>query len=670
MQRHQQKITFFISIILMLAVLFGAAANTDAAETISLTAHYSNVTDVLQTITVDFCDDWLLQPDDVYNHKLMQASFALAAAGFRSKIYDLEEKDHDIRDFLTQAGFTGLRSDDYNKPTGINTIGTMIGHKKVGDDVLIAVSVSGNNYENEWLSNLTIEDEIRPKGFNNAASKVLQRVEEYISANQLTGKLHLWVAGYSRAAAVSNIFAAEAVNSKKFEGVFAYTFATPRTTREANPDRYKNIFNIINPEDVVPLIPFPEWGYQRYGKDMFLPSISTDSKYNEKYINAVNGSEVHEEDLPLFNPRMRRRLHTVLDYVAYFVNSADSYRRSFQGLMLKFWQDKDLNALIESAVDNIDFNKLMTSIRQHDADFTHRLEEFYYFLDFNVRLVVTSFFSNKIGNEEDYWDRGASLQENIAFGHYDKNYRFWLFSSDDPEQIFTEKPTYIHYSIVGDVDVEVWDEQGGFIQQFDRDGWFDVQPEQYLCSECYKSVSQTILYMERDGNQTMIELPGDQKYTIYIKSNEDQTIKASAVEYSAEKLKANVLYIYYDNYRKGEGFPETIDPATERFITTEQLETQDHVETDRAWDDDVDYSPSAVMRLENESNFLPKSVFVIVVLQILGCQIFGLVLILIVYLVRRGIQYSSKKFFGKTIMTRVDPLELPKAKQNKPSTQG
>ena len=31
------------------------------------------------TITIDFSDEWLLQPDNEYNHKLMQASFVMAA---------------------------------------------------------------------------------------------------------------------------------------------------------------------------------------------------------------------------------------------------------------------------------------------------------------------------------------------------------------------------------------------------------------------------------------------------------------------------------------------------------------------------------------------------------------------------------------------------------------
>ncbi|MBQ6480753.1 MAG: hypothetical protein IJI45_06520, partial [Anaerolineaceae bacterium] len=163
--KKKSSILFLLFFVLLCSSVFVSAEG----EIISITANYSNVTDVLQTITVDYSDDWFLQPDSVYNHKLMQASFAMAAAGFRSKIYELGELDHDILDFFAKAGFTDPQSDDFNKPTGINTIGTLIAHKKVRDAVIIGVSISGNNYQNEWLSNLTIENDIRPKGFNNAA---------------------------------------------------------------------------------------------------------------------------------------------------------------------------------------------------------------------------------------------------------------------------------------------------------------------------------------------------------------------------------------------------------------------------------------------------------------------------------------------------------------------
>lgn len=665
MREKQRKNTVFFSFFLLFLVLLSSVVNTSAAnEPISITVHYSNVTDELQTITVDFCDDWLLQPADVYNHKLMQASFAMAVAAFRSKIYDLSQLDHDILDFFAQAGFTEPRSDDYNKPTGINTIGTAIAHKKVGGDTLIAVAISGNNYQNEWLSNLTIDNDNRAAGFNSAADKVTSRLEKYIRDHQLNGPLHLWVAGYSRAAAVSNLFAADAVDSRKFAGVYAYTFATPRTTREADPERYHSIFNLINPEDVVPMIPFPEWGYQRYGTDLFLPSVATDSGYNDKYFEAAREAGADSENLPVFKPRMQRELHTVLDYIAYFVNSSDFYTREVQDLLLNFYRNRDPKELFNEIRERIRFKNIWESISRRNSYFRHQIYEFYNFLDFNANISIRSYITHQMGSDEDYWVNSLSLQENLAFGHYDKTYRFWLFSTDDPEKLFTRDPKYIHYTILGDVDVEILDSRGDLIEQFDREGWFTTDLDNTLNPDFHGKMSDSIIYAERTGNQTMLVLPADQTYTVYIRSNIEQDIKVSTVEFSAEKLKADVLYIYLDHYDKNEGYPETIDPDVEPLLTSEILEKEYGVKTTRPWSKDIKYSPTAVMRLENGGILIEKSLAVMILAHIVINQMIALVIFLVIRLSTGIILLFRKKVLGHKIPKNPDPLELPEAKKS------
>ena len=312
---------------ILLILLFAAFFPVSADEGLcSVTIHYSGAGKEQQTITIDFADEWLLQPDDVYNHKLMQASFGLAAAGFRDKEHDLSQKDYNILDFFSQLGFADPRTEDFNKITSINTIGTAMAHKKIGDSEIIAVSVSGNNYQNEWQSNLTIDDENRPEGFNKAADKVWDRLMKYIEDNQLNGSLRLWISGYSRAAAVSNITAADAVESGLFEAVYGYTIATPRTTKDTDADKYSDIFNIINPFDPVPMVPYPEWGFVRYGTDLFLPSMETDSAYAVKKLRADEYCmEAYGHDLH-YNPVVNSQLHTILDQSLFFISSSRSDR--------------------------------------------------------------------------------------------------------------------------------------------------------------------------------------------------------------------------------------------------------------------------------------------------------------------------------------------------------
>ena len=79
------------------------------------------------------------------------------------------------------------------------------------------------------------------------------------------------ITGHSRGAAVANLLAAfldrgsYAAGEKETcpelvpEHIYAYTFATPNSCSdlaERTASQYKNIFNIVNPEDVVPQLPF------------------------------------------------------------------------------------------------------------------------------------------------------------------------------------------------------------------------------------------------------------------------------------------------------------------------------------------------------------------------------------------------------------------------------
>ena len=149
-------------------------------------------------------------------------------------------------------------------------------------------------------------------------------------------------------------------------------------------------------------------------------------------------------------------------------------------------------------------------------------------------------------------------------------------------------------------------------------------------------MGETILYAERLGHQTLIVMPTDQKFTVFIRSNIDQDIRVSYVEYSANKLYADVRYVYYDHYDAGESFPEELDPDVDRNLTTEELQEMGVLVVE-PWSKDIVYSPTAVMRLENKGVFHPSPIFLLVFLLL----IFSLavyILIRIVILIIKGIK--------------------------------
>ena len=109
--------------------------------------------------------------------------------------------------------------------------------------------------------------------------------EGYIPHNNITNPIFL-VTGHSLGAAVANLVAnhldsCEDANccsgSRTVNDVYAYTFATPKTVKNKQGNEYQNIFNILNNNDVVPLVPtnilalnWADNGWTRHGRDFHI----------------------------------------------------------------------------------------------------------------------------------------------------------------------------------------------------------------------------------------------------------------------------------------------------------------------------------------------------------------------------------------------------------------
>lgn len=140
---------------------------------------------------------------------------------------------------------------------------------------LFAIAVRGTN-AGEWYSNFDFapshdDNTMFAENFMACAQEVLTSVQEEL---QSVDHPLILVCGHSRGAACANLIGLlldETVGSS--EGIFVYTFATPTTIRgNARYKTYPNIFNHINPCDMVPLVPLSGWGYGRAGTDIILPA--------------------------------------------------------------------------------------------------------------------------------------------------------------------------------------------------------------------------------------------------------------------------------------------------------------------------------------------------------------------------------------------------------------
>jgi len=239
----------------------------------------------------NYNDSWFLQNNNEYNHELSRMSLSLAMSAFQSKSTPTTNPARNVKNLFDQLGFTYSNSSiKYPTPT-TDSIGFAIGSKTFAindaEYTVIAVAIRGQGYGQEWASNFTVGPASEHAGFANAASEVVSAIKSYISTNGINKNIRIWITGYSRAGATANIAASRlniAANANQIRGlsansVFAYCFECPQTTSYIGGGTDKNIFNIVNPIDIVTKVApsSPNWGFKRYGVSYYLPEITSDN---------------------------------------------------------------------------------------------------------------------------------------------------------------------------------------------------------------------------------------------------------------------------------------------------------------------------------------------------------------------------------------------------------
>jgi hypothetical protein len=149
---------------------------------------------------------------------------------------------------------------------------------------LIALPIRGGGYESEWADNFTVGTDADHEGFAESAIQVVDFLTDYINEKHIAGNVAVWLTGYSRAAAVANIASARLDEAGTYK-VVAYTFETPLCAQSASGtdmEIYSNIFNIVNPNDLVSKVAPAAWGFSRYGVDKMLP-VNDNSDFGDMW---------------------------------------------------------------------------------------------------------------------------------------------------------------------------------------------------------------------------------------------------------------------------------------------------------------------------------------------------------------------------------------------------
>lgn len=300
------------------AALEGSSGRTGSFSTrIDFTSMATGAETISTEVAWD--DEWFFQDPTVYNHELATMCSVLSAvANSESAYYQAGSNSPAyMESALAALGFEEISTASYQYRSEIfdeivdfitgtdDVVAYSVATKHVtGEDgaekTLFLVSIRGS-YGSEWLSDLNMGsaaaydmDEITHEGFAQAAREIVDELAARITEEAGLGgtdDIALLFTGHSRGAATANIAAAYADEMSQglrvlapLSSIYCYTFATPEVTTfdTARDALYDNIFNIMNPSDMVPRLPLASWGYERYGHDLWLPGYGDDG-FAEKH---------------------------------------------------------------------------------------------------------------------------------------------------------------------------------------------------------------------------------------------------------------------------------------------------------------------------------------------------------------------------------------------------
>lgn len=252
-------------------------------------------------------DDWFFEDPSTYNHELAHTCSVLAAVANAESAYYQQGSTAPAyaEHAFAELGFDEVSTASYRYRSevldevlgvfdGTDVVAYTVATKRIrssetGAEKELCVVVVRGSYGSEWLSNariegeqnaLGMEDDPNHLGFTMAADEIVADLEERAAALDPGVERTYLFCGHSRGGAVANLLASYADDASGRSGalasaddVRAYTFASPNCTSaaDAKDGRYDNIFNVLNPSDLVPRLPLSSWGYRRYGQDVWLP---------------------------------------------------------------------------------------------------------------------------------------------------------------------------------------------------------------------------------------------------------------------------------------------------------------------------------------------------------------------------------------------------------------
>ena len=479
-----------------------------------------------------YTDSFFRNPSEEFSLKFAQGSLGLALSAFRSNTGLV---DYKYKEYLKGAGFTKLFAFGYDKETTEDSLSGVIGMKEIDDFTVIAAVTCGQGYGKEWAGNFKVGNGVRHEGFDAASTRLEEYIEQYVREKNIKGKKKLWLSGMSRAAAISNITAADMIESGEYEDVYAYLFGVPRTTRE--PVAYKGIYNINGQYDPVACIPFESWGYQRYGIDLFTPAQESDVQYPMYARKAKSVGDKMALDGFRNNPEVNYQLRLAMEEISELFGTSEDYAERLQPLILEGMQNNSSEEWFKI------FQTAIGNVAAKDSSERFRLEEF---ADYISYIAGQHLRADQRQIKDGSWNPDEPLEANLVIEHRPVTYIKWLFSQDDPARLFACGTESRRITFTGDVSIEVYRDGNG-ISGINNKGDVYVPDG----GEDRSGTGARGTFLMRNGSQTVLSLPADAEYDVLIVAPNGGAVTMFDLLVSAEKLKAEPGRMYVGAVRQG-----------------------------------------------------------------------------------------------------------------------
>ena len=421
----KRLILFLILLVLVTGNLFPPAF---ADREMQIAVDFSEPGDsIISGWKFPYADEWFTSPAEIFNRELAKGSLGLTVSAFSNNEKIGLELQYET--YLSGAGFKDIHAFGYDIPRSADSLAGVIAHRKIGEITLIAVAARGFGYGKEWAGNLDLGEGTVHAGFRRAARILEDELDAYLARFPADGPVRIWISGFSRSAAIGNLAASDWIASGNYDAVYAYLFACPRVTKD--PKAYPGIFNIIGTQDCIPQIPMQTYGYERNGKDLFLPSMETVTDFAEmRNIASETSRKLYGKDL-IVNPENNLMLRLFIGFMARVFPEAEEYEEQFLNRMFETNSTWNENESVASLLPGALYGLTGIQIPEDRKFLMSTLGQLSSYLLFRF---------TGIGNSDDirdgYWDPNESAFVNIVREHKPSTYITWVFSALSDEKVF------------------------------------------------------------------------------------------------------------------------------------------------------------------------------------------------------------------------------------------